>query len=172
MTSALRGVNHLRRTLKRLDPEITQELRDAVRSGAELIEAAAQAFVPVDEGDLRRSISHKLGSDKLTAIIGPAAKQVAKVGGRTSAGAAFSSRAQQKLRAKKSGRISARNKKALFQFFKGYWLEYGTKGSPEHNIPPLRARPFMRPAFARNESVIVRNVRQGVTKALERAGRG
>lgn len=169
MASGIRGVNHLRRTLKRLDPEIRRELADAVESGAKAIELAAQAFVPVDEGDLRRSIGHKMSGDKLTAIIGPAAKQLARVGGRTSAGAAFSATRQKMLIGKRES-TTIRNKKALFQFFKGYWLEYGTKGYPKHNIPPLRPRPFMRPAFSKNERLIVRNVEQGVKKALERAG--
>ena len=165
MASGLRGVNRLRRTLRRIEPEATEDVRKAMKDGAEAIKLDAVARVPRDEGDLARSIDYKLGRDGMTAIIGPAAKQVAMVGGRTSATAPFAtgSRRQQ--------RLSTGNKKALFEFFKGYWIEYGTKGSPAHNIPPMRPRPFMNPAFDMNKEWILEQVKKGINKALERAAR-
>lgn len=164
--SGIRGVNRLRRTLRRIEPEMTEQARGAMKDGAEAIKLDAVARVPVDEGDLARSIDYTLGRDGLTAVIGPAAKQVASVGGRTSAGAAFAT-GSRRVR-----RLSTRNKEALFQFFKGYWIEYGTKGSPEHNIPPMRARPYMGPAFDLNKDWMIARVRRGINAALERASRG
>lgn len=163
--SGLQGVTSLRRTLRRIEPEMTEEARTAMHNGAEAIKLDAIARVPRAEGDLARSIDYKLGRDGLTAIIGPAAKQVAMVGGRTSATAPFatSSSRQRKL--------SIKNKEALFQFFKGYWIEYGTKGNSARNIPAQRARPFMAPAFDLNREWLLEKVRQGIAKALERASR-
>lgn len=163
--SGLQGVSNLRRTLRRIEPEMTEEARGAMQDGAEAITLDAVARVPRDEGDLARSIGYKLGRDGLTAIIGPAAKQVAMVGGRTSAGAPFATRSRRQRK------LSIKNKEALFQFFKGYWLEYGTKGSPAHNIPPLPAHPFMGPAFDLNKEWLLDKVRQGINRALERASR-
>ena len=69
-------------------------------------------------------------------------------------------------------KMSAANKALLFQFYKGYWHEFGTKGSPENNIPPLPARPFMNPAYQMNEEYGKQQVRAAVKLALERASRG
>lgn len=161
--SSFKGVTKLRKTLRRIEPEVTEQTRQAMRDGAEAITLDAIARVPKDEGDLARSIGYQLGRDGLTAVIGPAAKQVAMVGGRTNAGAAFATGS------KRQRKLSIKNKEALFQFFKGYWIENGTKGSPERNIPPMPARPFMGPAWDLNRDWLLRNVREGINKALEKA---
>lgn len=165
MASGIRGVGKLRRTLRRIDPAATEALRTAIREGSEAVVADALAKVPRDEGDLARSIGYQLGRDGLTSVIGPAAKQVAMVGGRTRATAPFATGGR------RVQRLSTKNKEALLQFFKGYWLEFGTKGSPARNIPPLRPRPFMRPAWDLNRAWMIERVQQGIAKALEKASR-
>lgn len=161
--SGLKGVTSLRRTLRRIEPEVTKQVRVAMEDGAEAIKLDAVARVPKAEGDLARSIDYQLGRDGLTAIIGPAAKQVAMVGGRTSATTPFATNS------KRQRRLSTKNKEALLQFFKGYWIEYGTKGSPKRNIPPMRPHPFMGPAFDLNREWLLGKVREGIDKALEKA---
>lgn len=69
-------------------------------------------------------------------------------------------------------RLSKRNKALMFEYFKGYWIEFGTKGAPKKNIPPQPARPFMQPAYDLNESWILGRVKAGINKALDRASRG
>ena len=72
--SRVEGPNRLRRKLRKIEPDITQQLRNVIRDGASRIAWTAAAFVPVDTGELRASIETKVSSDGMTAIIGPGAK--------------------------------------------------------------------------------------------------
>ena len=163
--SGIRGINKLRRTLRRIEPELQEPIRQAIKNTAESIKLDAVAGAPIDEGDLVRSIDYKIGRDGFTAVIGPGAR-AAEIA-RRRAGSPFATRI-----ASGEIRLSAVNKKDLFQFFKAYWIEFGTKGSPEHNVPPLPARPFMGPAYLLNEEYGKAQVRAAVKQALERASRG
>lgn len=166
MASGIRGLNKLWRTLRRIEPELQDPIRTAILNTAEAIKQDAIAGAPVDEGDLVRSIDYKIGRDGFTAVIGPGAK-AAEIA-RSRGGSAFSTQD----RRGEIIRMSAANKNLLFQFFKGYWLEFGTKGSPENNIPPLMPRPFMNPAYLLNEQYGKDQVRAAVKTALDRASRG
>lgn len=166
MASGIKGINKLRKTLRRIEPELQEPVRQAVKNTAEAIKQDAIMLAPIDEGDLVRSIDYKIGRDGFTAVVGPGAK-AAEIA-RSKGGSAFATR---DLRGEII-KMSAANKHLLFQFFKGYWHEFGTKGSPERNIPPLPARPFMNPAFFLNEEYGKQQVRAAVKQALERASRG
>lgn len=166
MASGIRGLNKLRRTLRRIEPDLQDPIRTAILNTAEAIKQDAIAGAPVDEGDLVRSIDYKIGRDGFTAVIGPGAK-AAEIA-RRKGGSPFATQD----RRGEIIRLSAANKKLLFQFFKAYWIEYGTKGSPEHNIPPLPARPFMTPAYLLNEEYGKAQVRAAVKAALDKASRG
>lgn len=72
--SGLRGVNNFRRLLRRLPSDVSQEVRNEISEGAELIEYDAKVLVHKDSGDLAASISHKLGRDGLSAQIGFSSK--------------------------------------------------------------------------------------------------
>ena len=159
--SRVQGANRLRRLLKRIDPEITADVKTAIREGAEAIQADAIALVPKDTGALARSIDYRISSDGLAAVVGPAARAAEIV--RRKTGSAFKA---------SEVRLSARNKALMFEYFKGYWIEFGTKGAPKKNIPPQPARPFMKPAYDLNESWILGRVKAGINKALDRASRG
>lgn len=161
--SSIRGVSRLRRTLRRIEPEATQELRDTVQDGAQKIHFDALTLVPRDEGDLARSIAYKLGRDGLTAVIGPGAENAKLRKNKANVGHVVAA----------SGvRMSQANKDLLWQYFKGYWIEFGTKGSPKHNIPPMPAQPFMNPAYLRNRDWIKRDAEKAIEQALEKASRG
>jgi hypothetical protein len=152
--SGFTGANKLRKTLKRLDPEITKDVKIALATGAENIsnDAAAIAFSKgiYDTGDLIDSIEFQLGREGLTALIGPGAKR---------------------LKISKSPfnttlYVTDRDKYGAWQFFKGYWAEFGTKGSSEHNIPPQIARPFMQPSYDANKDAISTSIQRAVNRAL------
>ncbi|MBI1189030.1 MAG: hypothetical protein GC206_17120 [Alphaproteobacteria bacterium] len=68
------GATRLKRLLKALDPEVTAELKTAVRESAEIMAADARSLVPVDTGDLRDSIEVAIRRDGLSAAIGPGVK--------------------------------------------------------------------------------------------------
>ena len=161
--SGLQGVTKLRRKLRRIDKEVTQELRDVVSESLDEIERDALGLVPVDAGDLAHSIEVKISSDGFTGIVGPGAKAAEIV--RRKAGSVFAF-AGDKIN------LSAAKKHDLFQFFKGYWIEFGTKGSPEHNIPPQPARPFMTPAYEFNRPRIRERVKAAIDRILQRVANG
>lgn len=68
--SRVRGVNKLRRTLKRMGPEATAEVREALADGAEKILQSAKDRVPVDTGNLQQLLSAKSSGDGMSARIG------------------------------------------------------------------------------------------------------
>ena len=155
--SGLSGVTRLRRVLRRVEPESLRELKDAVREGGEAVKQDQIAGAPIKEGDMVREIDAKLGRDGLTVVVGPGARHVSITKnpfGRT------------------RKKMSAPSKRALFQFFKAYWYEFGTKGYSERNIPPQPARPFLGPAFDVNRAWILQRSREGIRLALQRASRG
>ena len=157
MASRVRGITKLRRTLRRMEPEIRGEVQGAIADAAEAIKQDARSLVPKAEGDLARSIEVVFSSDKLAAVIGPGAK-----------GARVQKRAASAKRKGREVRLSTRSRDLLFQLSKGRWLEFGTKGSPEHGIQPLATHPFMGPAFNLNERYAVDLVRKAVNRALRR----
>lgn len=167
--SRMTGNTKLRRTLRRIDPAITQELRDVVKDGLEAIKWDAISFVPIDEGDLARSIDYKLGRDGLTGVVGPGAKAAELARKKAASGSAFGTVA------KKGGgkvRLSRSNQELLWEFFKGYWVEFGTKGNAARNIPPMAPQPFMAPAYDVNRLWFSRRAQRALVRALERASRG
>lgn len=170
MPSRVVGVNKLRRTLRRIDPDLTKQLREVMASGARAIERDARAMAPVDQGDLRDSIQVLISRDGLTAIIGPAARAAEIVRRRT--GSEFGRIVSKGRGRGKQIRLSIRNKRLLMNFYKGYWYEFGTKGDPRKGVHPQPARPFMRPAYDRNAGRITAAARAQISSVLERAARG
>ena len=159
--SRISGAARLRRKLRRVEPAILRGIQDPLRDGLNSVGRDARSLAPVRDGDLRASIDVSLSRDKLAGVVGPGAKAAEIVRRRT--GSAF-----------KGSEVRMRkiNKKLLMQFYKGYWLEFGTKGAPKRNVPPLTPRPFMRPAWDMNERRIKAAIRQGVNNALRQAASG
>ena len=153
--SGLSGVPRLRRVLRQIEPEMVAPIRAEIADAAEAIRLDAVARAPVDEGDLVRSIGKTFGRDGLTAVIGPGARGVRIMQRR--AGSAFATRTADL-------KISKAARRDLFQFFKGFWIEFGTVRTA--------ARPFMNPAFEANRAYFMARVRRAVDRALERASRG
>ncbi|MDZ7711705.1 MAG: hypothetical protein U5L06_00630 [Rhodovibrio sp.] len=166
--SSIRGTNKLRRTLRRAPDRISIGVKNAVEKGAEAVRQ--DAIARVQPASIKRSIDIKYGRDRLTAVVGPgasaaelAARKNKRAGGARSAfGAARRS----------SVRLSKAKSEELFQFFKAYWYEFGTKGVPSRNIPPQPARPFMRPAADVNRRYFTEESRRAITRALDDLRRG
>ena len=160
------GVTKLRKTLRRLEPEITSGIREVVRRGANAIlyDAINNArrvdygLEPgiLDTGAMIDSMSIKYSTDGFTALIGPEAQSIKNL-------------ANVKTKLLKSGReskISLNSKRARWNAMKGYWAETGTKGDPSLNIPPIERKPFMAPAFDANKAWIARDARKEINIVL------
>ena len=168
---AFSGVTKLRKTLRRLEPEITSEVRESIRRGANAIlfdakqnaESADYGKEPGvrDTGDMIDSMSIKYGNDGFTALIGPAAQDV-KTLGKIDA---------RMLKSGAESKVTIRSKDAKWNVFKGLWAEFGTKGSPKNNIPAITPAPFMQPAFDANKGWIAKDVNKAVSQALADAVR-
>lgn len=155
----LNGVSSLRKKLRNMEPIVQSGLREAITEVAIYIEADAKSLVPKDTGDLAASIEHKVSPDGLAASIGPAARSASVA--KAVRGSAFATRSLQKP-------IGAATAEKLFQYFKGVWIEFGTKGNAEKGIPPQPARPFMRPAFDMNEKWAVARIKELIDAQLKR----
>ena len=160
----LQNVNSLRRKLRNMHKVTENSIKPVIEEVAEAIRLDAIDRVPKDTGELARSIEKKVSSDGLTAVIGPGAKIAAII--KRQSGSAFATR--------KAGgiKLSKASKHLLFQFFKGYWIEFGTKGNAERNIPPQPARPFMGPSFDINRQWGVNRVKDAVNNTLRRVADG
>ena len=146
------GLSKLRKTLRRLEPEAAEGIKDTFEKGAQLIQ-----YSVIQNGsehrisrDMFPSVSYKMGRDGLTAVIGPGADRI-RIGK-----SPFDTTLYK----------SAEGKHQAFQFFKAYWIEYGTKGDPERGIPPQRAQPFVNPAYDEHKGWIVENVQGEIRAAL------
>ena len=159
--SGLQGVDKLRLKLRKMEKFVQSGIKPAILQTALEIEASAKQFVPVDKGDLQKSINHKVSGDGMAAVVGPYAK--AAIVASLVKGGIFNN--------KSGGEMSALDKKKKFQFFKGYWTEFGTKGTPDRNIPPQPARPFMQPAFDANKTAGLERVKSAVDKQLKDVAR-
>ena len=154
------GFNKLRKTLKRLEPESKAEIVKVFESGASDIErdaiGGAYSAGLYKTGDMIEAITVKYGREHMTAVIGPGADRV-KIS---------------KSPFNTTLYVTDRDKRAAWQFFKGYWAEFGTKGSAKHNIPPQQATPFMQPAFDANKDHISRSVQAAVGKVIAKVSAG
>jgi HK97 gp10 family phage protein len=143
----VKGLKELEKALTLLPLRVAvKHASKAVREGAKVIQQAARAKVPVDTGNLKRSISVKVlnrnrDAYQVTAMVGP------EIVGRRS------------------------SKKKKIDAFYAHWVEYGTKAHhiPKQGVndkvmtdgqgkffgrsvdhPGIPFQPFMRPAFDEN----------------------
>ena len=156
--SRVTGTTKLTKILRRVEPEVRGPVGEAVREGLDAIKWDAVAAVPKDSGDLAASIDWIQSADGLSGAVGPAAKSMRLV--KRSTGSAFNTAGISQLR------LSDRNKKRLFQFFKGYWLEFGTKG--RSGAGAITPRPFMRPAWDVNRRFVIDRVGGAMQATLRR----
>lgn len=150
------GLSKLRKTFKRMEPEvqslITSELVSAGRSvKKDAIGIAAMKGIH-DTGDLIASIDYKLGRDKSSVVVGPGAA------------AATWQKKPWDNSSDRARRMSIKQKRMKMQFFKGYWNEFGTE--------KMGKRPFMNEAWDFNAPSIRRKVTIAVNRALSQASRG
>ncbi|MEM1142729.1 MAG: HK97 gp10 family phage protein [Pseudomonadota bacterium] len=147
----------LRRTLRRMEEEITEGVASEIETVAKTVEQNMLGMVPVDEGDLASVIAYKIGRDGFSAVIGPGAgsAQIKK-------GLGLS--AQKYLKGGGVTAATARNNFIRLQLYKAHWIEYGTR-----NVP---ARPFIQPAWDVNKDQFRRQVRRAVDIAIGKAADG
>lgn len=157
MKRGFQNVSRLRRKLRKMPEDINGGVKKEIKSAAVEIERDMLGMVPVDEGDLADVISHKVGRDGFSAVIGPGAHTAQfKFGMR---------QAPQKL--KKDGSFTLateRNNNIRFQFYKAHWMEFGTKHHAQ--------RKFIEPAWDVNKDKLAAAVRAAVNNAVEMAADG
>ena len=161
MASRVMGRNSLKRKLRRVAPAVTEEIAEELRIGAERVALDARGLAPRDQGDLAAAIERKESNRGLSQAVGPGVR-----------GYEADRRGRRRVLRGLTGTISAASRDLLFQFSKGLWHEFGTKGDPERNVPPLPATPFMGPAFRLNVGRIRQRVRRAIRTTLDRVSRG
>lgn len=182
MSITVKNQRALMRKMKRLTAAIENRVAPTMDDVAKAMQLDAIQRVPKDSGDLARFIEVKRVDGGLTQIIGPGAKSAAVVKVQRG-GSPFATR---KAGAKKLGNLT---KYKLWQFFKGYWTEFGTKGyvtkvknkkalsdgetfyGTKVDIPARPAQPFMRPAFDVNKSWGITQVTKSVNEMLQKVYR-
>jgi len=161
---AYQGIDKLRRTLRKIDPDMAKPVRAAVEDGARAIEFNILRDVPVDQGDLQRSISYKLGRDGFSAYVGAGADRasIVKLG--------FGQAERKYTKSGALTKATLANDDALFQAYKLHWLEEGTK--PHGGHPGTPALHIKKRAFDATKVWLQEKLKDAIDEALERASRG
>lgn len=152
-------MSKLRKTFQRMEPAQQYHLTKVLESAGREIKFDAIGIAIIkdikDTGAMIGSIDYKMGRDKSSVVIGPgaAATQWQKTPFDNTSAAAK--------------KLSIKQKQAKWNFFKGYWAEFGTKGPV-----PQKPRSFMNQAFEENKAGIQASVRRAVKNALEEASSG
>lgn len=151
------GLSKLRKTFKRMEPEVRELVAREIKETARDVKKDAIGIAILkdirDTDEMIRSIDYKMGRDGSTAVIGPGAAATAwqkKPWDNTS---------------DRAIRMSANQKHMKMQFFKGYWQEFGTVNRPEK-------RSFMGDAWEANEPGARLRISRAVQRALEISARG
>ena len=165
--SEFQGLEQLKKAFDLLPKRVAAKAAaPAVKAGAKIIQAAARAKVPIDTGNLKRSITIKVLSRNrdgmsVTALIGPASES----------------------RSKKVGKRGRR----WGDGFYGYFVEYGTRrqfsgGKTGKRIQALKSekrlkefnqhggtppKPFMRPAYDENKGAAQQAMLDVIGNAIE-----
>ena len=168
--SRVEGPNQLRRKLRRMEPSIQRGIQDVLRDGLNRIQRDAISLAPVDTGELRSEIDIILSPDKMSGVVGPGARAAELV--RRGTGSEFGRIVKKGRNKGKHINLRKLNKKRLFNFYKGYWAEFGTKGNPKKNIPAQPARPFMGPAYDMNKRWIGDRAKKAINGILELVAKG
>jgi len=159
LATRIQGVAKLRRTFNRLEKVELVELRAIIKEGAMDIKRDGIANAITQDikltGEMIASIDYKLSGDKLTAVIGPAAKEAKIVKNRWNT-AQFSHYKRESTKVRK--------KAAQWNLMKAWWAEFGTAGPIEQQ--PM---PFMNPAFYKNEAQISAKARRAQAMILKKA---
>ncbi len=145
------GVTKLRKTLRRLEPEATQELKNVTIEAGEMLKflvlGNVQANGLIWTGDMAQWVDSKLSGDKLTVVVGVGAGN-AHIRKNGFAGVTAKYTASGNLT-----KATVRNRDARWAMYKALWAEFGTKGASfSYNgravtIPPQPATNFHQKAF-------------------------
>lgn len=158
-------MTRLRIKLRRMEPEITKGVkREVARAAQDIHDASVRNFRAIDKpdvgtGDMLNSMSYNISKDGFTAVIGPGAKN-AKI-----FKAVFGDKAEGSYKTKAA-------KQDRMNIMKGFWVEFGTKGAPEFDIPPMPPRPFMNPAWDANKDKLRDRIGKEVRDVLEAGANG
>lgn len=145
-------VSQVRRTLRRLPPEMTEEVKREFVEIAERIHADAQARVPVGAtGVLKRWLQKRTGRDKLSAEVGfltRPSKRRAFYAAFVEFGTKPSSKGDMVPRLDR-GRVRLR--------------------AAGRSHPGTRPRPFLGPAFHANRQEALERIHRAIRRALQKA---
>lgn len=169
--SRVEGPNKLRQKLRRFPEDATKDLRKVMEAAAVEIERDAIGRLAASRqqqtGDLLQSISHQMSRDGLSFVVGPGVKG-AELARRRTGSATGKTIARGKSRGEKLD-LSTMRRRDVWNFIKGYWLEFGTKGSD--GSPRIAPMPFMSTAYEANRARIQRAVRNALNRAINKAAR-
>lgn len=154
----------LRRILGEANRVAEGELRDATEDIAQRILGTQVSLVPVDQGNLRASLTYRVSKTGIQARIG------------------LITRGRDQRRGGKGARLLATGE-PFSDLFYAKMIEYGTKGFTGRvrarggrkaynvSIPPMAPRPFIQPSFDMHRDQYIRSARDAVDRAIKKVSR-
>ena len=181
-TSRRSGVQQsprLNRMLRRADPEITEELKDAIGEMGMNLLSEAQARVPVDTGDLRNSISVRRGSNGLSIEVGFSPRRFRRAwrrGGWYARFIEYGTKGYQPERQTVAFREAGENagERTTVMREANVYHRNGSRRIAKtlNRIPARPARPFLRPAFEAAKVEGLPRIRAALLKVLAKLSEG
>lgn len=146
--SRVTGADRIARAMRRMTPEMVENITDAVDKGAREVEARAKEIAPKDTGEMANAIEVRENLDgfQATGAIGNFARQV-------KAGDAGIKRF-----------IGVYPQKAGDPGWYAAWVEYGTTKNA--------AKPFLLPSFVSQRKGIEGRIKRAVRKAVRTVAKG
>jgi hypothetical protein len=164
-TRGYSGVSALRKKLRETPALVEQYVRPAMDNAAQAVKIDMISLIPELTGNLQNRVSYKLSPDGMAALIGPEADRFDVV-----------ARYRKKygvLGVSSEGKVATVATQAkvadIASVFYFRFLDSGTKGAPDRNIPPQPALNIRQRALDANSSYAKNQVAIAVKKALNAA---
>lgn len=164
--SRVTGVSKLRRLLRRLPDDITDDVRKAVSTSGDIVLRDMQAVAP--HKSIEENLSKKMSQDGLTARVGLIGRRANRRGFLARI-IEFGAKAHQISPRGASFTAGGRRRKgkgAKAMVIGGDFV----RGTVTH--PGLKPRPFFFKPFQRARPLIVRRIKEAIARALGRASAG
>ena len=146
-------VSELRKLLRRIEKDIreggSQEVQDAISESARLAESTMKSLAPRKTGEMAASIRSAIAPDGLSALVGPGVKGAKTVKRKTG------------TYGSKAVKNSKTTEKDLFQMYKAYWLEVGTKKMSDK-------KKFVQPTRDLIKDDVIKKIDDAVKRVLSR----
>jgi len=159
------GVSELRKKLRKTPELVEQYVRPAMENAAQAVKSDMVSLMPELTSNLKHRVAYKLSPDGMAALIGPEADRFNVVARYRKKYGVLGVSSEGKV-----ATVATQDKVAdIASVFYFRFLDSGTKGAPDRNIPPQPALNIRQRALDANSSYAKNQLAIAIKKALDAA---